>query len=76
MALRLCRRLLQAVEAVKKEADSENDEKGPFTMADEDSIMKHMMDCLSLLADIQREERQQQHAKSRIVRNKVFVGVL
>ena len=84
MALQACRKLMNAVEAIKidrEDSDNENDddEEEAFTMADEDKIMTHMMDCVALLAAMQKEEQQDIPANrvdSRMSRNKVFMAAL
>jgi hypothetical protein len=74
---------MEAVDAAREELDDEVDdeeEAQSFTMADEDNLMKHMMDCLALLAAVQKEEEQQgipaNSADTRMARNKVLMGAL
>jgi hypothetical protein len=84
MALQACRKLMNAVEAIKtgrEDSDDESDdeEEVAFTMADEDKVMTHMMDCVALLAAMQQEERQDipvNGAAARMSRNKVFMAAL
>jgi hypothetical protein len=79
MALRACRRLIRAIDASREEADDENQATEEFTMADEDKIMTHLLECLGLLADMQSKE--QHHIPANIadawrVRKKVFMAAL
>ena len=81
MALRAFRKLVKAVEVARDESDGENgvENDEDFTMADEDKIMTHMMDCLALLAAVQKEQQKDipvNPADARVVRNKVFVEAL
>jgi hypothetical protein len=82
MALRACRKLMSAIQAASEELDDENNdqEEEPFTLADEDKVMTHMMDCVALLAAMQREEQKldipANLADTRVARNKVFMGAL
>ena len=84
MALRACRKLKKAVEVVRKElsgSNGNNVENGnPFTLVDEDFVMTLMIDCLTLLGGMQKQEQQldipTNNADSRMVRNKVFMGAL
>ena len=80
--LQACCKLLSAIEgfreAVAKRNGDENAEL--FTMADEDTIMTHMMDCVALLAAMQQQQRQQDipvnTADVLASRNRVFVAAL
>jgi ankyrin repeat protein len=82
MALRACRRLMKAVKAVREAADDENNDEivETFTMADEDEIMTHMMDCVALLAAMQKEEQHEDipanSTEAQTSRNKVFMAAL
>jgi hypothetical protein len=74
MALRACRQLMKVVKAGREAADDESNDEivETFTMADEDEIMTHMMDCLALLAAAQSKMQQD----VRLSRNKVFMAAL
>ena len=82
MALRASRKLMNAIMVAQEELNDENDDENDkdFTIADEDRLMTHMMDCFSLLAAIQKQEQQVDIsvdiADARMVRNKVFMGAL
>ena len=85
IALRACRTLRKAVEIAREELNNQNNNNDvnndePFTLADEDFVMTLMMDCLALLAGMQKHEQQlgipKNNADSRMVRNKVFMGAL
>ena len=55
-ALRASRILMKAVKAARQaeKLDDEND--GEFTMADEDSVFTHIIDCFALVAAMQKEQ--------------------
>ncbi len=78
MALRAGRKLMRAIKAASEELDDIDE--SPFTFADEDKVMTHMMDCVALLAAMQREEQKldipANLADTRVARNKVFMGAL
>ena len=61
-AWRASRKLMKAIKAIEEESDDENDDDDDGepepTRADEDFLMRHMMDCLSLLAGLQKEGNQ------------------
>ena len=85
-ALRACRTLKKAVEATREELNNQNNnvvnvnDDEPFTLADEDFVMTLMMDCLTLLAGMQKQEKQMDlaanNADTRGSRNKVFMGAI
>ena len=79
MALRAFRELKEAVKDIPGIARAgENDD--AFTMADEDFLMTHMLNCVALLAAVQREQSKldipTNLVDARVVRNKVFLGAL
>jgi hypothetical protein len=82
MALQACRRLIKAIEVSRETANIENNTKvaEPLTMAEEDKIMTHMMDCLALMAAVQSKMQQKDvsanSADARTSRNKVFMVAL
>ena len=85
LASQACRKLLETIEgfkeAVNDDSDVEEAEPEVFTMADEETIMTHMMDCVAFLAAIQQQQRQQQdipvHAADvQASRNRAFVAAL
>jgi hypothetical protein len=81
MALRRWRKTMKAVEAVNVESDDEDDDENEaeeFTIADEDNIMTHMMECMQVLATMQNQERDipANDADARMSRNKVFMAAL
>jgi ankyrin repeat protein len=76
MALKACRKLIKAIEAASVEPDDVgNDEE--FTVAEEDAMMTHMLDCLALLAATQNEKKKEDAViPNRMTRNKVFVAAV
>jgi hypothetical protein len=81
MALRACRSLIKAIEAIREYSDAKVDNfVEAFTMADEDEIMTHMMDCVALLAAMQSKMQQEvipvNSMDARMSRNKVFMAAL
>ena len=77
MALPACRKMMKAVEAAANNY-GDNEVLGAFTIADEDAIMTHMMDCVALLAAMQQQEAIPANytRHSRATRNKVFMAAL
>ena len=72
---------MEVVKAINDELDDKNEDDKvleAFSMADEDNLM--MMNCVALLAALQKEEQQRDIpasiADSRVVRNKVFMAAL
>ena len=78
VALRACRKLKKAIQTIQEESDGENgnENDGDFTIADEDFLMTHMMDCMLLLAAMQKQEKQHTPANlanAQAAWNKVFL---
>ena len=77
MALKACRKLIKAIEAASVEpGDNGNDE--DLTVAEEDVMMTHMLDCLALLAATQNATKKDNiiPVVNRMARNKVFMAAV
>ena len=78
MALKACRKLIKAIEAASVEPDDNgNDE--DLTVAEEDAMMTHMLDCLALLAATQNAKKEEDNiipVVNRMARNKVFMAAV
>ena len=78
-AIHACRNLIKAIEDLREKAccivESDGNDKSKVTLADEDAIMNHIMDCITLLRAVQCENLPVA-GSPRMCRNKVFMGAV
>ena len=80
-ALRASRILMKAIKAAQQAEElndvNDHENNGELTMADEDSVLTHIFDCVALVAAMQQGQHIPANlADARIARNKVFMGAL